>query len=387
MKMKTPKIRCTVLLALSLGAGVFVGCSGGDADGVEVPSERAYNVRVLDLEPSTLKESILISGPIRPVRGTDISTQESGVIQSLPADKGSVVKKGDVIVLLDRRVLESEMKSAESARVLREYNEERTRRLFEANSVSNQEMLRVYTELQQAGEAERVAQLRYERAAIKSPFDGMVADRYVEVGELVSPGARVARIVDPFTVKLVGSVTDRGVAWVREGAPAEVNLDGSGGVLEGVVSYVGIEANPLNGKFTVEVEIDNSGLALRAGVVARARIRKAVHEGALVIPRDALVQTLDGLRVYVAEGDRAAPRAVELGATQGLMVAVVRGLEAGDRVVVRGQRQLQPGSLISIREVATARDGSLAGDPPEIREASPGSRLPDELAGDTEALK
>jgi membrane fusion protein (multidrug efflux system) len=214
-----------------------------------------------------------------------------------------------------------------------------------------------------------------------------VADRYVEVGELVSPGTPVARIVDPFTVKLVGSVTELGVAWVQEGAPAAVTLDGSDGVMEGVVSHVGIEADLLNGKFTVEVEVDNSELRLRAGVVGRARIRKAVHEAVLVIPRDALVQTVDGLRVYVAEGDRAAPRAIELGATQGLMVSVIRGLEAGDRVVVRGQRQLQPGSLIAIQEVATARDGSIAADPPEIREEGSIPEVPAELAGDTEALK
>jgi len=385
--MKMLNFQIVVMAALGLGVAAVSGCSGGDANGVEAPAERAHNVRILELAPSTLEESIVVSGPLRPVRGTDISTQEIGVIQRLPADKGALVKKGEVIVLLDRRVLESEMKSAESARILREYNEERTRRLFEANSVSNQEMLRVYTELQQAGETERVAQLRYERAAIKAPFGGIVADRYVEIGELVSPGTPVARIVDPFTVKLVGSVTERGIAWVQVGAPATVSVDGSDGVIPGVVSYVGIEADLLNGKFTVEVEIDNSGLTLRAGVVARARIRKAVHEGVLVIPRDALVRSVDGLRVYVAEGDRAAPRAIELGATQGLMVSVIRGLEAGDRVVVRGQRQLQPGSLISIQEVATARDGSIATDPPEIREEGSIPEVPAELSGNAEALK
>ena len=181
--MMTKNKAVLVLLGtLALGA-----CTAGDADVPEVP-ERASNVRVLELARTTLEESIVISGPLRPVRGTDVATQESGTIQSLPADKGSVVKKGQVVVMLDRRLLESEMKSAEAARVLREYNEERTRRLYEANSVSKQEMLRVYTELQQAGESARIAQLRYERAAIKAPFEGVVADRYVEVGELVSPG-------------------------------------------------------------------------------------------------------------------------------------------------------------------------------------------------------
>ena len=379
--MKTNRAFLLVAAVFALGA-----CSDGDAGVPETP-ERASNVRVLELAPTDLEESIVISGPLRPVRGTDIATQESGVIQALSADKGSVVKKGQVVVMLDRRLLEAEMKSAESARLLREYNEERTRRLYDANSVSKQEMLRVHTELQQAGEAARIAQLRYERAAIKSPFDGMVADRYVEVGELVSPGMRVARVVDPFTLKLVGSVTEQEIAMIQEGAPAKVTLDGARGVIDGVVSYVGIEANPMNGKFTVEVEVQNPQLELRAGVVGRARVQKAVHEQILAIPRDAIVSTPEGRRVYVVEGDRAVPRAIELGADQGLMVQVVRGLDAGEQLIVRGQRKLSAGSLVSVQETATARDGSIATDPPEVREEGAIPDVPSELAGQSEALR
>jgi RND family efflux transporter MFP subunit len=381
------KMQNLLLFSVLVGATAFGGCSSGDADGTEAPPERAHNVRVLELARTDLEEYIVISGPLRPVRGTDIATQESGVIRALSADRGAVVKEGQVVVMLDRRLLESEMKSAEATRVLHEYNEERTRRLFDANSVSRQEMLRVYTELQRAGEAERIARLRYERAAIKAPFDGMVADRYVEVGELVSPGMRVARIVDPFTLKLVGSVTEAEVASIREGAPAQISLDGAGVVVEGAVSYVGIEASPANGKFTVEVMVENPNLLFRAGVVARARVRKAVHEEVIAIPRDAIVRTPDGLRVYVVEEDRAIPRTIELGAAQGLMVEVRRGLVPGDRLVVRGQRQLAAEGLVSIQEVATARDGSIATDPPEVREEGSIPEVPKELAGDSEALR
>jgi len=371
-----------IIAATALGA-----CSSGDADGVEVPAERAHNVRILELARTNLEESIVISGPLRPVRGTDIATQESGVIQSLPKDKGSVVKKGQIVVLLNRGLLAAELKSAEAARILREYNEERTRQLYDANSVSKQEMLRVHTELQQAGQAERIAQIRHERAAIKSPFDGVVVDRFVELGELVSPGMRVARVVDPYTLKLVGSVTEQEIALIREGAPAKVTLDGADVVIDGVVRYVGFEANPMNGKFTVEVEVDNADLALRAGVVGRARVQKAVHESVLAIPRDAIVRTQEGLRIYVVEGNRAVPRQIELGAAQGLMVQVTGGLQDGDQLVVRGQRQISPGGLVAIQERATARDGSIATDPPEVREEGAILEVPKELAGDSEALR
>lgn len=365
--MITPMHVCRAAV-LFLAAGLLPGCSGGGAEEAAAPAEQSHNVRVLDLARTDLEESIVVSGPLRPVRGTDIATQESGVIQSLPADKGALVKQGAVLVLLNRSLLEAEMKSAEAERILHEYNEQRTQQLFDANSVSKQEMLRVHTLLEQASEAEQIARLRYERAAIKAPFAGVVADRYVEVGQLVAPGMRVARIVDPFVLKLVGSVTEQEVALIQEGAMARVSLDNTDQLYDGKVRYVGIEADTQNGKFTVEVEVQNPQLALRGGVVGRARIRKAVHEQVIAIPRDALVRTHEGMRVFVVEDSRAVTREIELGAAQGLMVQVVHGLAPGDRLVVRGQRQLQSGGLVAVKEVATARDGSLATDPPEVRE-------------------
>ena len=153
------------------------------------------------------------------------------------------------------------------------------------------------------------------------------------------------------------------------------------------MQFVGIEANPVNGKFTVEVEVQNPRLELRAGVVGRARVQKAVHAEVLAVPRDAIVRTPEGLRVYVVEDGRAVPRAIELGASQGLMAQVERGLAPGDRLVVRGQRQLAPGSLVSVQETATARDGSIATDPPEVREEGAIPAVPKELGGQAGALR
>jgi len=359
------------LLGSALLSLALVGCSANANNSEEAATagEKPLNVRVLEVSPTDLEEALSISGTLRATRATDISTEESGVVVALPHDKGERVAKGDVIVGLDRRLLGAELKSAEAAVTLREYNEERTRKLYEANSVSKQEMLLVYTELQQAKEAARVAELRHERAQIAAPFAGVVADRFVEIGQLVAPGTRVARVVDPFTLKLVGAVTEREVLWIREGAPALIAVEGLEETLVGRVAYVALEANPMNGKFPVEITVDNRSLKLRAGVVGRARILTRVHEDVLAIPRSAVINTLDGSAVYVVEEGHARQLPVELGADQGMMVIVASGLEAQQQLVVRGQRQLQPGTPVTVQETATHRDGSIASDPDEVRES------------------
>lgn len=384
-----PFVRSAVL-ALSLCI-VASGCGSGDgsapANAQNEVDERPHNVRALEVRPTDLVETFYLSGRLEAERATDVSTEESGVVERLPIEKGALVRRGQVIVELDRDLLDAERNSAAAAQTLREYNEERTRSLFEANSVSKQEMLRVHTELEQSKEALRMATLRYERAAIKAPYDGVLVERFVELGQLVAPGERVARVVDPFTLQMETSVTEREVGYLEEGTPALISLEGVRDVIPARVSYVSLEADPMSGKFDVEIEVDNADLKLRAGIVARARVLKKVHAGVLAVPRDAVVRNVSGEAVFVVRDGRAQAVPVRLGPGQGLMVVIEAGLSEGDELVVRGQRQLQDGSRVAIQERATARDGSLPTDPAEVREEGNLEGLRDMGADGTRSLE
>jgi RND family efflux transporter MFP subunit len=321
----------------------------------------------LALERGTLDEYLTVTGALRPLRGTDVSTEESGVVAWIPREKGQRVSRGAPLVRLDRHLLEAEMRATEADLSLLEYDESRTRRLFEEKQVSRYEMLTLETRLEQAKAQADIARRRWERAEVKAPYAGIVADRYVEPGQLVGPGTPIARVVDPFTLKLSASVSEREVAWIQEGAPAMVTLDGLDRVVPGRVAWISFEAEPSNGKFQVEVHVENLDLALRPGVVGRAQILKRRHENVLVIPHDAVVPQPEGLAGFVVEGDRARLRPLELGADQGMLAVVSRGLEEGDRLIVRGQRDVLEGGLVRVTEEATAPDGSTLEDPVSVR--------------------
>lgn len=368
--MKTSTAGRRRLAAPILLAGLLLAAGCAPHAGDETGGEIARNVRVLELAPTDLDEFFEISGPLQPVCGTDVSAEESGTVYAVPHDKGERVARGDVLVELDRRLLAAEMAAAEDDLKLRAHTAENTAALFAAGKVSETEKLGADAARAAAEAVHRIASLRHERAAVKAPFAGVVVDRYVEPGQLVAPGVPVARVIDPYVLKLAGSVSEREVAWLRQDAPATVDLEGMDARVSGEVAWIGFEAEPLTGKFKVEVHVDNADLALRAGVVARARIHKTTHAGSLVVPRDAVLFTAAGLAVYVVEGDRAALRPVVLGPDQGLMVVIESGLAAGDAVVVRGHRDLVDGALVEVTERAPARDGSNGGDPSEVVEAA-----------------
>jgi len=361
----------SALSTLALLLATVPGCGSGQAenDPENGTGEVPVNVRTLTVTRSSLSEYLAISGPLRPVHGTDVSTEETGVVRAIEQEKGTPIKKNGVFVRLERDLLAAEMKAAEAGAALATYDEERSRELFEANQMSRQEMLQVEAAGAEARARADIARLRWDRAAVKAPFDGVIADRYVEPGQLVTAGTPVGRIVDPYTLKLSGSISEREVAWVEPGAPAAISVAGVEAALPGTVHWVSLEADPANGKFQVEVRVANPDLVLRPGVVARAQILKDTHEDAVIVPRDAIVQRPDGPVAFVVENDRAIRRDLALGPDQGLMTSIRSGLAPGERLVVRGQRDLRDGSLVAVREEATALDGSTATDPIEIRAA------------------
>lgn len=361
------------LIAASLVGVLIAGCGAKGEEGSEssVNNEVPRNVRVVTVEPFDLNEFLTISGPARPLHGTDLNSEETGQVMRIPNDKGSVVRAGESIVVLDRRLLEAEMRSAVAGEKLSAFNEERTRTLFEENAVSEVEMLQATTELERSSALADVAKVRYDRAATRAPFAGIVADRYVELGQFVAPGMPVARIVDPYVLKLVGAVTEREIRNISKGTSAVVRFEGVAEPQPGTVHWVGIEADPKTGKFGVEIHIENPDLTLRPGVVARASVLKTEHEDVIAVPRDAIVDHGGAPTVFVVEEDVARQRRLSLGSDQGLMVIVEDGLRSGEKLIVRGQRQIHDGSAVLIREEATDPDGTMSDDPKEVMRETP----------------
>ncbi len=372
-----------LLMAAAAMLPAWAGCArqAGSSDATEASTEAPRNVRVMEVAEISLSEFLSISGPIQAIQAADISTEEAGVVQALPSDKGSSVRKGDVLVQLDRGLLAAELDAAKADRELTNYNESRTRALFEENSVSGQEMLQATTALKRAQAAADAAQIRYDRAAVKAPFTGIVTERYVEIGEYLLPGMPVARVVDPYVLKLVAAVGERDVARIPEGARVEVHQDGVSGPAEGVVEWVGFEADPGTGKFPVEIHIPNPDLRMRPGVVGRASVITEVHDGVVGIPRDAVVMSDRGPTVFVLENGMARRREVVLGPDQGMMVVVTRGVRTGDRLIVRGQRDVLDGDAVQVQEVSRDPDGTMDHDPEEIRHSAGVSRHASDDAG------
>ncbi len=350
------------LTGLALGV-VATGCGGdaqaGDpADGTDpgaAPSfTRIINVEVAPVVPETFVERIRLTGTVEANRDVTISAEESGTIVELLVEKGARVSAGDAILRIDDRLLRAQFQEAEARSALAAETWQRRKRLWEEDRVGSElAYLEARYSADQAAASLASLERRLARTVVTAPIEGILDDRMVELGTLVSPGTPVARIVDLNPVKVIGGVPERYAADVRRGAEAVVGFDVlSDRDFEGRIGFVGSAVDARNRTFPIELVVPNPGGIVKPEMVANISVVRRSFADAIVVDQDAIVRTADGYAVFVVEGPTDAPtarvRTVEVGASQGDRVVIRSGLSAGDRLVVVGQQQVADGDRVRI---------------------------------------
>jgi len=291
-------------------------------------------------------------GTIQPVHETTIGAKLLARVVEVDLKAGQVVKAGDVLVRLDdvdlrarRRQLEAVLNAAEATRVQAEADANRAANLLRSRAVSQQENERAGTalksadaELSRAKESINEIQATLDWATIRSPISGIVIDKKVDVGDMVTPGQMLTTLFDPKRMQLVASVRESLAHRLKVGQPIEVQIESFTRQCTGTISEIVPEAEPSSRAFQVKVT-GPCPEGVYSGTFGRILI-PLDEEHVLVIPRQA-VQSVGQLQlVNVATHGAVSRRAVRLGRTVGEDVEVLSGLREGELV----QLQLNNGA-------------------------------------------
>jgi membrane fusion protein, multidrug efflux system len=348
-----------LLLALPLAA-----CGSG-VGGEEVTREdailRVVNVEVLEVVAEPFEDRIGITGTVEAERNVVVAAEESGVVREVFVTKGSSVRTGQALARIDDRVLRAQYEQARSEAALARETFERQRRLWEDERIgSEMNYLRAKYGAETAEASARVLAARLERTVVRAPLAGLLDDRFIEIGSMVTAGTAVARIIDIDTLKVAGGVPERYAGEIRTGVTAAVTFDNlREREFVGHTRFVGSVVNQQNRTFPVEVAIPNAGGMLKPGMVARVRLARAAVDDALLVPREAVLRTEHGYIVYTVQEQAgrltAAATPVTTGPGAGNRVVVESGLRAGDLVIVVGQQQVAHGDAVEVVQRGSAR--------------------------------
>jgi RND family efflux transporter MFP subunit len=383
----------TIIGGLLLAGLGIAGCS---ANGGEKPGATAGKppvaVEVTAVEPGDVTEGVEVVGTLAPKFEAQVKSEVPGRVTDVYVTQWVRVSKGQPLARVDTTELEVGLERARAAveaarsgeeaaraglleakvgadRAEREY--QRLLKLREAGLATQQSLDDGLTAKEAAQARIRAAQAQIEaaraqvgaaredvrqletrlaKAVIRSPLNGVVSERIVNVGDL--PGDAVAfRVVDNSLLDLTVTVPSRDLASVRVGHPLAFSTDAlPGETFTGKVMFINPSADPADRSVRVTAEVRNAPERLRGGLFVKGRIVTGKRSGVLQVPRSALLTWDVAAKkgdVFVVTEDTARRRSVQTASVLGDRVEIASGLKTGEAVVTRGGFNLKDGDKVS----------------------------------------
>lgn len=341
-----------VVLLLWL-AGTFTRKIDSSATPAQAQAERILPpgtplVPVEVLRTPTIESAV---GTIRAVYESSVASKLLAKVVEVNAQAGQEVKAGQVLVRLDDEDLRAQLRQAEAVVAAAEATRnqaqtefERVQRLFERSNASKTEFDQADTalktanaEMARAQQAREQAQTILEYATIRSPLDGKIVDKRIEVGDTAQPGQVLLTLYDPTRMQLVASVRESLTQRLQVGQMIGVQVDALAKTCEGRISEIVPEAQAASRTFSVKVT-GPCPPGVYSGMFGRLLIPLDEQE-VLVIPKRAVrrVGQLDIVEVAEAVAGQPAVlrrRVVQLGREFDERVQVLSGLRADEQVAL-----------------------------------------------------
>jgi membrane fusion protein (multidrug efflux system) len=393
-----------MLFAMALGglALTEIACDRSEATKPTASENPAAPIAVtlVTAEQRALPGGVDVTGTLMADAQTEVAAENAGRVLAVLVERGSVVRAGAVLARLDgedakNQLLEAEAtegqtmaklgltngtpfdpaqtpdaRRARAAMERAEADHERYAKLVAGGMVSRSEYelrradaltaraqydaeINTARQLYQTLQAQRARVSMARKAAhdaeVRAPWDGLIAEKHVQLGQYVQRGARIATLVrvDPLRVEL--AVPETGVAAIRRGQKVEFHVQAHPDrPFEGSIAYVGPSLRTDSRALVVEALVPNRDGRLSPGLFATARIELPSARPSVLVPA-AAVRTEAGVSTaFVVKNDRAELRLVQLGRElPGGVVEIQRGIVAGEKVVAKPVPQLGDGAFVT----------------------------------------
>ena len=336
--MNRTRLSFAVLSLASASLCTLAGCSSPNAQPPAAPAERVAQVRTITLAPQTVVDRTSLPAALEPRHRASLAAEVGGAVESVRAELGQAVGKGQVLATIDERALAQQVAEAEAWLRQANLQFERAENLFERKAVTKAQLLDAVTNRDVAAARLASAKLALDKARLTAPWAGRIAARHVEVGSFVAPGTPLFELVDASRVKVRAEARAADVRFLEVGREVEVSFDAfPGEVFPARIERLGAELDPQSRTLAIEAELPNADGRLKPGMLARLDIPLQTVAGALVVPMSALVDLGGTKALWTVVDGRAVRREVTTGVVVGEEIAIT-GIPAGTHVIVEGQQ-------------------------------------------------
>ena len=334
------------LLSIAM-LGLLAGCD--DKPAARKHKAKVTNVHVTQVIRQGLAEKQLISGSIEALSTVRIYTQEPGRIKSLPFYPGDKVEKGQIISVLDDAILIREFEKARAQHSQAKLDLKRLKRLAPRKLASKEQLSRAQTLVAQAAAELNLYKTRLSYAKIHAPITGVITQRLVEAGDVVSLHKHILSIADVSQLKITLSLSELTISQLKEGMTVLIRVDALGdSKFSGKILRIHPTIDTASRQGSVEIIFEQVPQGALPGQLSRVEIN-TVTAARLVIPISAIRNDSIGEYVYRVNTKNEAKRTrIQTGIQVNEWVEVISGLKLNDSIVTKGFQGLAKAKTVNI---------------------------------------
>ena len=377
MKTKS-KLWLLAIVGLVVVVGLLVGIKAGQI-GTMIKAGKSFvpppeSVTSARVEAGEWESATSAIGSVVAVHSVTLGSELSGLVRQIEFDSGAAVRRGAVLVKLDTSTEEAQLQAALADAALAKVNLKRAEDLREAGSNTPADLDAAQARQKQADAAVATLRATIAKKTIRAPFDGRVAIRQVELGQVVAAGGPIASLTSVTPIYADFYLPQQALATVRVGQRARLTTDTYPGAhWEGTVSVVNPEIDPATRNVRIRSSFPNTDGRLRPGMFVNVEVLSSELRKVVVIPATAVIFAPFGDSVFAIEEKKDAAgksslvvrqKFVRLGDRRGDFVAVTSGLSPGETVVSNGAFKLRNGMSVVVNN-ALAPSAELSPKPIE----------------------
>jgi membrane fusion protein (multidrug efflux system) len=318
-------------------------------------------VQTAAVAPRAMPEHLVLTGTLRASQESEVAADAAGKVTATFAERGQAVKKGTTLAVLDSRsaAITASAMNAQSSLAKAQLEQakrdcERVKSLKESGSISQAEYDRVTSQCQTTQFQVAAAQAQAQNAAkvvgdavIRAPFDGVVGERYVNVGQYVQPSTKIVSLYTPDPLRLELTVPEQNISGLKVDTPVTFTVTAHGDQkFEASVKFISPNVRPTTRDLVVEALAPNAEGKLRPGMFALARLQ--VGEKTMpAVPADAVKRSDGGdARVYVVVDKSVQERVVQVASEADGYIGIAVGVKPGETVVLKPGPDVHDGSKV-----------------------------------------
>lgn len=316
----------------------------------EYDKEQAVNVQADTLHVENVNAKYSYSGTFEPYKETKISAELQGKINTLLVDVGSVVIKGQTLVLLDNSLLKLQVQTIDIQVEGLDADVKRFIILAKADAIQGVQLEKAELGLKSAKVQRAILLEQINKTSIKAPFQGVVTAKLSEEGAFAAPGVPLLQITDITNLKFTVNVPENDLRQFKLNHSYTITADAYPEIsFTGKVTMIGSKAN-MGSSFPIQFTLNNtSDLKIKSGMFGKVNLENVIQEMGIIIPASAMVGTAIQPQVYLIKNGKSVMQNITISKNIQNKVVVSSGLKEGDIIVTNGFINLYDGANIIVK--------------------------------------